>query len=173
MIPNLSIIRVTNSDIIDLQAIGRLTFYETFADDNTEINMRQYLEDRFSIDKLIREWNAAGSEFYFAKLNNSIIGYLKINTGASQNELKESNALEIERIYVLRDFYGSGAGQALLDYAIQLAVHKHVDFVWLGVWERNHRAIRFYEKNGFVTFDQHTFKLGDDVQNDLLMKRDL
>jgi ribosomal protein S18 acetylase RimI-like enzyme len=90
--------------------------------------------------------------------------------GLSQTELKDNDALEIERIYVLKDFHGKKVGQLLFDKAITIAKAKHVAYVWLGVWEENKRALQFYTKNGFVEFDQHVFVLGDEAQTDIMMK---
>ncbi|GJH39565.1 hypothetical protein RCZ04_01150 [Capnocytophaga sp. HP1101] len=81
--------------------------------------------------------------------------------------------MEIERIYVLKSFHGSGVGQELYQKAITVAREQAVQYVWLGVWEQNPRAIRFYEKNGFVPFDKHVFVLGNDPQTDILMKKTL
>ena len=83
---------------------------------------------------------------------------------------QHENAMEIERIYVLSSFHGKKVGQFLYEHAIQIARDKNVRFVWLGVWEENPRAIQFYKKNGFVEFDKHIFKLGDDLQTDIMMK---
>ena len=161
---------VTINDIESLQKISRQTFYETFADSNTEENMKNYLENGFSIDKLTEEINNSDSAFYFAKNNNKVIGYLKINFGQSQTELQDEAALEIERIYVLKEFHGKKVGQLLYDKAIEIAKEKSRTYVWLGVWEENPRAIQFYKKNGFIEFDKHIFKLGDDKQTDIMMK---
>jgi ribosomal protein S18 acetylase RimI-like enzyme len=84
--------------------------------------------------------------------------------------LKDDKALEIERIYVLKDFYGKKVGQLLYEKAIELAKQVKSDYVWLGVWEENQRAISFYKKNGFEEFDKHIFKLGNDEQTDIMMK---
>lgn len=165
--------KVTLADIVQLQEIGRQTFAETFSSTNTEENMKAYLEDGFSNAKLSAELDNPNSEFYFATLNNTVIGYLKINFGLAQTELKDDKALEIERIYVLQDFHGKKVGQLLYDQAIHLAKEKKADYVWLGVWEKNHRAIQFYTKNGFVEFDQHIFVLGDDEQTDIMMKLEI
>jgi ribosomal protein S18 acetylase RimI-like enzyme len=165
--------KVTLNDLLALQKIGRQTFAETFANSNSEENMKSYLEEGFSNEKLTGELNDTHSEFYFATLDNAIVGYLKINFGASQTELKDSKALEIERIYVIKDFHGKSVGQVLYDQAITIAKEKEVDYVWLGVWEENPRAISFYKKNGFVEFDKHIFKLGDDEQTDIMMKLQL
>lgn len=164
------ITKITKGEILELQKIGRQTFNETFSESNTEKNMKSYLENGFSIDKITAELNNENTEFYFAKLNEKIIGYLKVNVGGSQTEMKIKNALEIERIYVLKEFHGKKVGQILYDKAIELAKEKNVKNVWLGVWEENPRAIRFYKKNGFIAFDKHIFKLGNDEQTDIMMK---
>lgn len=167
---NIDIKKITLDDIDQLQKIGRQTFYETFSTGNTEENMKAYLDKDFAFDKLTNELNDKNSEFYFATLDNNIIGYLKLNFGQSQTELQDDKALEIERIYVLKDFHGKKVGQILYDKAIEIAKQKNADYVWLGVWEENPRAINFYKKNGFVEFDKHIFKLGEDEQTDIMMK---
>ena len=167
---NIEIRKVSVNEIDQLQKIGRQTFQETFSESNSEVNMKSYLEDGFSEVKLTAELNNENSEFYFAMLDNEVIGYLKINIGESQTELKDSKALEIERIYVLRDFHGKSVGQLLYNKAMQIAKQKEAQYVWLGVWEENPRAIHFYKKNGFVEFDKHIFRLGDDEQTDIMMK---
>jgi len=167
---NIEITKATLSDINQLQKIGRQTFQETFSESNSKENMKNYLEEGFSNEKLTAELNDQNSEFYFTTLDSEVIGYFKINFGASQTELKDSKALEIERIYVSKEFHGKSIGQLLYDKAIQIAKLKNADYVWLGVWEENLRAISFYKKNGFVEFDKHIFKLGNDEQTDIMMK---
>ena len=160
-------------DVEKLKEIGKLTFAETFSSDNSEENMKEYLENEFSTEKLKAELTDQNAEFYFAELDEKTIGYLKVNIGESQTEIKIKNALEIERIYVLKEFHGKKVGQILYEKALELAKEKDVENVWLGVWEQNPRAIRFYKKNGFVSFDKHIFKLGDDKQTDIMMKLEL
>ena len=172
-VESINIKKATLNDIDQLQYIGRETFSETFSSSNTEENMSKYLDEGFSHEKLMDEVSNLGSEFYFALFKNKVIGYLKINFGASQTELKDEEALEIERIYVLRAFHGKKVGQMLYEKALEIAKQKKTPYVWLGVWEENHRAIRFYQKNGFVAFDKHIFKLGDDEQIDVMMKLEL
>ncbi len=162
--------KVTTKDLDQLQKIARQTFYETFASNNTEENMNKYLEEAFSVTKLTSELSDNNAEFYFAILDNNVIGYLKINFGHSQTELQDEKAVEIERIYVLKDYHGKKIGQLLLDKALNIARQKNADYIWLGVWEKNPSAINFYKKNGFLEFDKHIFKLGNDEQADIMMK---
>jgi len=173
MIDKIKIEQINHSHIEALQQIGRQTFAETFAESNTAENMAKYLEEAYSHEKLSAELNNPNSFFYFAILDEKVIGYLKLNIGGSQTELKDNDALEIERIYVLKDFYGKKVGQMLFDKAITIAKEQNVAYVWLGVWEENKRALQFYTKNGFIEFDQHIFVLGDEVQTDIMMKLEL
>lgn len=167
---NIIIKKISLSEIDDLQKIGRQTFDETFSEHNSKENLESYLNEGFSYEKLTAELTNENSEFYFATLKNEVIGYLKVNFGDSQTELKDDKALEIERIYVLKEFHGKKVGQLLYDKAIEIAKEKNADYVWLGVWEKNLRALSFYRKNGFAEFDKHIFKLGDDEQTDFMMK---
>ena len=165
--------KIRKINIDDLETLRNLsiqTFKETFEEVNTEEDMQKYLLENLSIEKLKSELENPNSEFYFAENNDEILGYLKLNFKDAQTEKLEENHFEIERIYVLKAFLGQKIGQILFDKAIEIGREKNLEYVWLGVWEENHRAIRFYEKNGFEIFGKHDFVLGKDVQTDLLMK---
>lgn len=159
--------------MLALQTISRQTFHETFAAVNSEANMKQYLEESLSLEKLGTELNNPESSFYFVKDGDEIIGYLKLNTGDAQTESQDKDALEIERIYVLKSYHGKEIGRLLFDKAMEEAQRRQSPYLWLGVWEENHRAISFYRKQGFEPFDTHLFHLGEDVQTDILMKINL
>ncbi len=156
--------------LVPLQEIGRKTFYDTFFESDSEESMKAYLATSFSVEKLTAELQNPESEFYFAIQNEVVIGYLKINFGPAQTELQDGNSLEIERIYVLQDYHGKKVGQLLFEKAIAIAKDNSCSYVWLGVWEENHRALQFYSKNGFVAFDKHIFVLGEEEQTDIMMK---
>jgi ribosomal protein S18 acetylase RimI-like enzyme len=164
---------VTLADAEELQKISRQTFYETFSAQNTAANMKKYLAENLSLAKLSAELKDKNAEFYFACSGGQVIGYLKINTGTSQTVLQDEQSLEIERIYVVTAYHGKKVGQLLLEKALQRAKQQNAGYVWLGVWEQNSKAIQFYKKNGFVGFDKHIFKLGDDEQTDIMMKKNL
>ena len=169
----ISIIRISVSDVLALQAISRTTFLEAFAADNDEENMKQYLQENLSVEKLTTELEAPCSEFYFANVSGTPVGYLKVNYATCQTEQQGDGSLEIERIYVLREQYGKGVAQALFQKAIDIAAHRNAGNIWLGVWEHNHRALAFYRKYGFTEFGRHVFMLGSDAQTDILMRRNI
>lgn len=157
-----------------LQQIGKATFFETFAESNSEADMKKYLDENFSTEKLTAEVNHPDSQFFVAWEGQSPIGYLKVNTGLAQTELQQDEStLEIERIYVLSAYHGKKVGQLLYEKALEVAGLLKKSSIWLGVWEENPRAIKFYTKNGFVPFGQHLFKMGDDEQTDIMMKKKL
>lgn len=160
-------------DLAALQAIGRKTFKEAFAANNSEENLAAYLEEGFSKQKLEAELRNENSQFYFALQGDEVIGYLKVNLGNAQSEKQDPNALEIERIYVLQQYHGKQVGVLLYEQALAIAKARKAPYMWLGVWEENPRAIRFYQKQGFVEFGEHIFQLGDDAQRDVLMKKEL
>lgn len=167
---SIAIKKIGLDQLVPLQEIGRKTFYDTFFESDSEESMKAYLATSFSTEKLTAELENPHSEFYFATQNEVVIGYLKINFGPAQTELQDGNSIEIERIYVLQDYHGKKVGQLLFEKAIAIAKDNSCSYVWLGVWEENHRALQFYSKNGFVAFDKHIFVLGEEEQTDIMMK---
>lgn len=170
---SLQLIKATINDLETVRELGIRTFFESFSDVNTRENMAAYLETGFSIEKVTSELETPFSEFHLAYSDHELIGYLKVNHGPAQTELKDDSSLEIERIYVLQAHQGKKIGQILYEKALAIAQEHRYTFVWLGVWEKNAKAIGFYTRNGFVVFDRHLFALGDDIQTDLMMRRDL
>lgn len=166
------IINKASTEEVDIiQKLGIQTFSETFAKDNTEEAMEKYLKESFNTEKVTAELNTPDSHFYIAWEEDDPVGYLKVNTGKAQTELQDDTSLEIERIYVKKSHHGQKVGQLLYDQAINTAHQLKKSYLWLGVWEENLRALNFYRKNGFVEFDKHIFRLGDEEQTDLMMKK--
>ncbi|MCW3464556.1 GNAT family N-acetyltransferase [Chitinophaga nivalis] len=162
---------LTTADVTALQVLATQTFEETFRQHNTPEDMQDYLDRAFTTAKLQQELANPDSRFWFVLEEGNPAGYLKVNFNTAQTELKEATGMEVERIYVAAAWLGKGVGQLLLDKAIQAGAEQGCAYSWLGVWENNQRAMRFYEKNGFVPFDEHYFTLGTSVQRDVMMKR--
>lgn len=160
-------------DILDLQKIYRQTFFETFSEQNSEENMRIFLDKAYSEEKLKSEIEDKKSETFLAVENQKILGVLKINTGNAETESGLENSLEIQRIYILKESKGLGIGTVLMNLAEKKARELGVSFIWLGVWEKNFPAQKFYTDKGFRRFSEHAFVLGDDIQTDFLMKKEL
>lgn len=160
-------------DILDLQKIYRQTFFKTFSEQNSEENMRIFLDKAYSEEKLKSEIENKESETFLAVENQKILGVLKINTGNAETESGLENSLEIQRIYILKESKGLGIGTVFMNLAEKKARELGVSFIWLGVWEKNFPAQKFYTDKGFRRFSEHAFVLGDDIQTDFLMKKEL
>lgn len=157
-------------DIENIRYISEKTFCETFAGENTKEDMESYIKENLSYEKIENEVNNTNSKFYLVFSNNEIAAYMKVNFDKAQTEEGHNNTLEVQRIYVLKEYKNKSIGKKLMNKAIEVAKKNNLEYIWLGVWEKNINAIRFYEKQGFVKFDTHIFKLGEDEQVDNLMK---
>ena len=169
--PNFQIKKVELADADLLLSLSKKTFFDAFSKWNDTADMELYSAIAFTTQKTIEELNNPDSEFHFAMDGDMAVGYIKLNFSDAQTEFKQTNALEIERIYVSTEHHGKHIGSAMLNFAIETATNKNFEYVWLGVWEHNHNAIAFYEHNGFKLFGSHEFLLGNDLQTDVLMKR--
>jgi len=169
-IDDLKFVKLNSGDVKELELISKQTYFNAFSAENSPENMQAYLESSLSEEKLLKELKDANSEFYFAEINRKTIGYFKINFGDAQTDLHDPDALELERIYVIKEFQGKKIGQKLLDEVLGIAKKNQMDYLWLGVWEKNEGAIRFYERNGFYVIGSHPFRMGDEIQTDLIMK---
>ncbi len=162
--------------ITDLQVLANLskrTFIEAFEKDNNPEDFKVYLNSAFGEKALIKELHDNNSSFYFVYNDSILVGYIKMNENESQSDIKDNNSMELERIYVLREFQGQGIGAWLLTQVISMARAKNKYYVWLGVWEFNTKAIKFYERLGFQKFGSHPYYIGNDKQTDWLMRLDL
>ena len=159
------------TELDKLHTISVQTFKETFEAKNTEDDMAIYLKQKLSKKQLDEEFSDKNTFFYFAYCNKLLVGYLKLNfKDAQKKAVLKGNAYEIERIYILKAHQGKGLGTQLFNKAIEIGKGKGYKMMWLGVWEFNHKALKFYEKKGLKAFDSHVFQLGNDNQNDILMK---
>lgn len=159
------------TDLTALLDLAQTSFVQAFTEGNKPENVQAYLSQAFTSLQLEKEWKNPASTFLLASLEGKLVGYTKVNLAAAQTDVEDPDSLEVARLYTLEEVWGRGVGQFLLDAALDFAKEKGKTFVWLGVWEHNARAIRFYEKNGFKAFGSHPFPFGDEVQNDWLMRK--
>ena len=170
---NIKIETCSINDITTLQELSINTYVQTFEKFNSKSIMNAYLNDAFNIEKLEKELLNNNSKFYFLYKDERLAGYLKVNEFPSQTDINDELSLEIERFYILGDFQGQGLGKILMEKAIDVANEKNKAYVWLGVWEHNEKAKRFYKKEGFYKIGEHSFFMGVDEQTDYLMRKDL
>ena len=164
---------VKNTEAKLLSDISAACFYDTFHEQNSQENMMLFLKESFTADILAKEMLQASNYFFFAKSGNKIAGYIKLSASEAPGEIEENQALEIARIYVVKEIIGQKIGKSLIEFAFSFALQLQKKIIWLGVWEHNNRAITFYQNYGFEKFGEHVFMLGNDAQTDWLMKKEL
>lgn len=160
-------------DINVLRELSKRTYFETFAAMNTPENMEAYLQEAFAAEKIRAEMEDVNSSFFFLYADGVLAGYLKLNEALGQTDIYDGTSLEIERIYVSKEFQGRKLGQYLMDQAVGIASQRNKTYVWLGVWEKNAHALPFYKRNGFYCIGTHSFVMGDDAQTDYILRKDL
>lgn len=165
--------KCTVNDLQVLQKLSIETFSDTFGDFNTLQNLRAYTDKAYDLKVLLREMQEPNSEFYFIYLDQQLAGYLKININSAQSEPMTDDFLEIQRIYVRVPFKRQGLGRMLLKFAIERAEALDRPRIWLGVWEKNYPAQKFYESMGFEKYSSHTFVMGNSSQTDYILKKEL
>ena len=170
---HLTITTATIQDVEILSELSVVTFTEAFAADNKKEDMDQYLAEEMSVTKLRSELLDKNNLFLLAWYNDEPVGYAKMGMGNKQESDALEHPIELERIYILKKHYRKKAGAALMESCLQYGKHNGYKTIWLGVWELNHRAVNFYKQWGFELFGSHGFKLGNDMQTDVLMKKSL
>lgn len=158
------------SDLDALVAISKETFVAAFEKDNDPDDFQHYIETAFSRTKLQKELEDEDTCFYFAFDSEVLIGYFKLNAGNAQTDVHDERALEIERIYVIESYQGKRIGAQMLQKILDLAKDHGKEYVWLGVWEHNPKAVRFYQRHGFQKFGEHPYYIGKDKQTDWLLR---
>lgn len=166
--------KVEISEVDLLQEIGKNTFEDAFGAMNKKEDMNTYLSESFSAASMKAQLLHSDSIFYFVETEaKEVVGYLKLNRGFAQTNKQLEDALEIERIYLLPSYQGQKIGENLIQKSIEIAKEEEFERVWLGVWEKNTKAIEFYKRHGFVPFAEKKFLVGSDLQNDVMMKLEL
>lgn len=163
----------SENDLQVLIEISIKTFIAAFEKQNNPEDFKAYMSKAFNKEQLKKELLHPNVSFYFVYKENVLVGYFKLNKKEAQTEPFGDNSVEIERIYVLEEFQGQSIGKHMLIQIIEMAKQERMHFVWLGVWEMNAAAIRFYERYDFLKFDTHPYYVGNDKQTDWLMRLDL
>jgi len=160
----------TTADAKMLSELGAKTFYDTFTKDNTPENMQAHLKNSFSPEIQFVELSDPNHIFLVAEDESQPIGYAQLTLDSKEEFLTGVISLEVRRIYASQEYIGKGVGKTLMQAAIHEAERRGCDSIWLGVWEKNPRAIEFYKKWGFKEVGSHIFTVGDDPQRDFIME---
>ena len=167
---------IRQADISDVQiicALGVTTFYEAYFEQDGSHDLANYVLENFSQAQIEDELNNQDSTFFIAELNGKAVGYAKLRENSKVDCLKSDDAIELQRIYILEKAKGKGVGDGLMKRCFTEARAKGCKKIWLGVWERNLAAQKFYEKLGFVKVGELQFPYADTVGTNFVLKMDL
>ncbi len=162
-------------DCRSLTDLAYTSFWDAFAHHpkNAPDDLAHYMRQAFSLQQITAEHSDGANIFLIAEIDGHPAGYAKLTVGATEEGIAAERPIELNRLYSQQKYLGQGIGQTLMDECFEIAKRNDNDVMWLGVWEYNPRAQRFYEKNGFRIVGRHTFQLGSDPQTDLLMQKEL
>jgi ribosomal protein S18 acetylase RimI-like enzyme len=159
----------TEDDAAALASFAARVFVETFGPANTEENMRAYVEKAFTPQRLLEEISGADSHVFVANNAEMIVGYARLDEHSDGKG--ERPGIELVRLYVDSAYHGRGVADALMEDCLAEARRRAHVSMWLGVWEHNPRAQRFYARFGFERVGEQVFLLDDDRQTDWIMER--
>lgn len=164
-----------HDDLDSLVDLAARSFRDAFASENAKHDIDAYIDSAFTIGKFKAEFSTANNCFLVANSGSSDkpLGYAKLRVNSRTSSVAGDSCVELERLYADSTVTGEGIGAALMRECVRRAKKIGCDTIWLGVWERNARAIRFYERHGFNVVGEHEFTLGSDIQNDLIMCKSL
>ncbi len=160
--------RATIADAEMLSVIAAQTFYDTFTGTCTEEDMQSFLVEYYNLQQVKQELANELDFYYLAEVEGEVVGYLRFMEDYKNfPEVAQWKALELKRIYIVKEFQGRGVAQILMDFVLKFAAENKFQVVYLGVWEHNLRAQKFYEKYGFAnTGHTHDFPIGNTPQTD-------
>ncbi len=173
--PAIEIRQATVADAEPLTGLAFTTFWDAFAGHpkNAPHDLDAYMQKAFNVEQVASELADPKSIFLLAELAGELAGYSKLVLDYIEPGVIAERPVELNRLYSHQKYLGKGVGQTLMDECFVRGRDENCDVMWLGVWEYNPRAQRFYEKNGFRVCGKHTFLLGSDPQTDLLMQKEL
>ena len=168
-----SIQPATFPDTQALRNLSEQTFIDTYAVFNTPENMEKHISTKFTLEQIQSELTDSSVQYLLLKKEGQLIGFTKLVKNHVPKELSSTNVIEIERFYVDKAFHGQHLGKNLMNVCLDWCREAGFETVWLGVWEKNARALQFYTKMGFEKIGEHVFVLGTEVQNDYVMAKNI
>ena len=154
-----------------LAELAERTFRETFARLNRAEDIEVHCRKSYGESIQAAEIRDPARATLVCEMDGNLIGYGQLRWGATPTCVIARRPVEIQRLYVDAAWHGKGTANALMAALLDVAAARGADAAWLGVWERNPRAIAFYAKNGFTVVGDHVFLVGNDPQRDLVLSR--
>ena len=166
--------KATARDCGIIVALGKKTFTETYLETGSNPVVQEYIEKKLSDENIGEELCNPAAWFYIGFVDHEPVAFTRLRHDRVAKGLEDKRAIEVEHIYVLREYQGFKVGKEMMAKCIEVAMQEQFETIWLQVWQQNHKAIRFYIKAGFVVYETTLLHYdGDLQQHDFLMRMDL
>jgi diamine N-acetyltransferase len=172
-VTNISVRQASVADVDTIVSLGRKTFVETYGDTNEKEKVSAYVDKMFNHETIEKEVNTFGERFFIAYVGDLPVGFTKLSENKIPKGLNGKKKIQVERIYVLKEYQGFKIGTELIEKVVTVAKEEEYKVIWLTVWQKNNKAVQFYQKAGFVIYDTDTFQFGDELHDDFLMKKEI
>lgn len=171
---NVYIRKATPEDCEIIVALGKRTFTETYLETGGNPMAQEYIEKKLSDTYISEELCNPAAWFYIGFVNQQPVAFTRLRHDRIAKGMEDRKAIEVEHIYVLREYQGFKVGKVMMEKCIQVAIDENFEAIWLQVWQQNHKAIRFYIKAGFVVYETTLLNYNQNIQqHDFLMRLDL
>jgi len=154
-----------------VSVLGTVSFYEAYFEQDSAHDLANYINESFEIEKIRTEIEDKNVAFFIIYLNEKAVGYAKMREDSKVDCITNENSIELQRIYIIERVYGKGIGENLLNHCLETAKKQGFETLWLGVWEENKRAQRFYAKHGFKRVGELKFPYGESVGTNFVLEK--
>lgn len=172
-VTNINIRQALPADVDAIVSLGQKTFVETYGDTNNKQTVAAYVDKMFNHEKISAELITFGERFFIAYVGDLPVGFTKLSENKKPKGLNGKKKIQLERIYVLKEYQGFKIGTELIEKVLEVVKEEDYKIVWLSVWQKNNKAIQFYQSAGFVIYDTDVFQFGNEVHDDFLMKKEI
>jgi len=164
--------RAREDEALELSKLAERTFRAAFQESNSPADMEKHCAAHYGEALQLAEIRDSSREIWVVEVGARLVAYVQLRLDAASPVIPGERPIEVQRFYVDASHHGTGLAHRLMAHALARAEALGAAVVWLGVWERNQRALAFYRKWRFDVVGAHIFAVGDDPQRDLLMRRD-
>ncbi len=167
-------IKISPATVADaklISVLGAVTFYEAYFEQDAAHDLANYIHESFELAKIRAEIEDKNAAFFIIYADEKAVGYAKLRNGSKVDCIKNENSIELQRIYTIERVYGTGIGESLLKHCLETAKLQGFETLWLGVWEENKRAQKFYAKYGFTRVGEITFPYGETVGINFVLEK--
>lgn len=161
-------INIQKATVADSELIARIgseTFLESHGHSASAKDIESFITKTYNKEAITTEFKNQNAHYYIILVNGKVAGFSKVEIDAVSPFVQETNITKLQRIYLLKEFYGQNLGAKLFDFNIEFSKKNNQKGIWLAVWVENNRAIKFYEKKGFKIVGDYDFEISKTHSN--------